>query len=134
MAAPTNVANVKKALANSEPSTHGTPMPQSGRRPQHQKRKFSKRGYVVRFTLESRPSSAQLDRPLSAIGRHRPSAAHFPSKEAIRSIGLPIRRIDRDASADDPRNAGAELGVCGFFLVAEEYVTMIDDSVGFQDR
>jgi hypothetical protein len=50
------------------------------------------------------------------------------------SIGLPIRRIDRDAAADDPRNAGAELGVRGFFLVAEEYVTMIDDAVGFQDR
>src|SRR6476659_8689062 len=30
MAAPTNAANVKKALANSEPSTHGTPMPSGG--------------------------------------------------------------------------------------------------------
>src|SRR5436305_10089403 len=27
MAAPTNAANVKKALANSEPSTHGTELP-----------------------------------------------------------------------------------------------------------
>ena len=27
MAAPTNAANVKKALANSEPSTHGTLLP-----------------------------------------------------------------------------------------------------------
>ena len=27
MAAPTNPANVKKALANSEPSTHGTKLP-----------------------------------------------------------------------------------------------------------
>jgi hypothetical protein len=27
MAAPTNAANVKKALANSEPSTHGTSRP-----------------------------------------------------------------------------------------------------------
>jgi hypothetical protein len=27
MAAPTNAANVKKALANSEPSTHGTNLP-----------------------------------------------------------------------------------------------------------
>ena len=27
MAAPTNAANVKKALANSEPSTHGTKLP-----------------------------------------------------------------------------------------------------------
>src|ERR1039458_7816140 len=27
MAAPTNAANVKKALANSEPSTHGTAVP-----------------------------------------------------------------------------------------------------------
>ena len=27
MAAPTNAANVKKALANSEPSTHGTSLP-----------------------------------------------------------------------------------------------------------
>ena len=27
MAAPTNAANVKKALANSEPSTHGTQLP-----------------------------------------------------------------------------------------------------------
>ena len=27
MAAPTNAANVKKALANSEPSTHGTWLP-----------------------------------------------------------------------------------------------------------
>jgi len=26
MAAPTNAANVKNALANSEPSTHGTPL------------------------------------------------------------------------------------------------------------
>jgi hypothetical protein len=29
MAAPTNAANVKKALANSEPSTHGTTRPLS---------------------------------------------------------------------------------------------------------
>ena len=27
MAAPTNAANVKKALANPEPSTHGTKLP-----------------------------------------------------------------------------------------------------------
>jgi hypothetical protein len=42
MAALTNAAHVKKALDNSEPSTHGTPMPQSGRRPQHQQRKTSR--------------------------------------------------------------------------------------------
>jgi len=30
MAAPTNAANVKKALANSEPSTHGTKRPIGG--------------------------------------------------------------------------------------------------------
>ena len=29
MAAPTNAANVKKALANSEPSTHGTLLPRA---------------------------------------------------------------------------------------------------------
>ena len=29
MAAPTNAANVKKALANSEPSTHGTKLPKN---------------------------------------------------------------------------------------------------------
>jgi len=32
MAAPTNAANVKKALANSEPSTHGTILPCQPRR------------------------------------------------------------------------------------------------------
>src|SRR6476660_9394831 len=32
MAAPTNAANVKKALANSEPSTHGTFLPCQPRR------------------------------------------------------------------------------------------------------
>ena len=33
MAAPTNAAYVKKALANSEPSTHGTKLPCRRRRP-----------------------------------------------------------------------------------------------------
>ena len=33
MAAPTNAANVKKALANSEPSTHGTKLPTWDLRP-----------------------------------------------------------------------------------------------------
>src|SRR6266568_2911114 len=105
MAAPTNAANVKKALANSEPSTHGTKLPIAALR-------SSRQILRVERTCHGRRGTAESDPHWSLVGLFCCTAQHSCCRRYAK-VGRPARREDEDHEATRvhcaPRRHGSRM-------------------------